>query len=189
MEMPEALAKTGTPVAAPPHPPKVIGRRQHKKNIEQNVIKCAHSKSRSFTASLSRNQPPDAKKIFKPATFSMAKENQPASRQNWQRDEWREIENEHGKAAAGEAGSNINDPDLPAPGRWTAGSPGWRESNLLVPRRLICSIAAHDATVRRAAACPAPTFPAALDLVVPGAGAGAGRRRPASAAEFPARTR
>jgi hypothetical protein len=69
MEMPEALAKTGTPVAAPPHPPKVIGRRQHKKNIEQNVIKCAHSKSRSFTASLSRNQPPDAKKMFQAGDF------------------------------------------------------------------------------------------------------------------------
>src|SRR5208283_911316 len=41
----------------------------------------------------------------------------------------------------------------------------------------------------RAAARPAPAFPAALDLVVHGGGAGGGRPHPVSFAEFSARTR
>ena len=38
----EPLAEAPTPVAAPPHPPEIIRRRQREKNREQNVVKCPH---------------------------------------------------------------------------------------------------------------------------------------------------
>ena len=38
----EAFAKTGDPISAPPHPPKVVWRRQRKKYQEQDVVNQSH---------------------------------------------------------------------------------------------------------------------------------------------------
>jgi hypothetical protein len=58
--------------------------------------------------------------------------------------------------------------------------------NFFVSAPRICSIGADDAITRRAAVRAASLFPTALELVVHGGGAGAGRRRADSSAEFPA---